>query len=173
MNIFHFRKGTENANLLEIEAGAACFININIQIRRSRPAVAWCSLIVTRSWSRPWPWPAWPSRCTRSSPSRWLWGGPGHPQAPRTHFHRPRAPQRPCAVGAQPFGLDSEPLLGRGRAKARQTLLYSGASSLFWGSLVPLDPSSAIMALPRLDTGCANEHAHKPFKGPFYRADCL
>ena len=28
MNIFHFRKGTENANLLEIEAGAACFINI-------------------------------------------------------------------------------------------------------------------------------------------------
>jgi hypothetical protein len=108
----------------------------NSPLKTSR--VAWCSLIVTRSWTRPWPWPAWPSRCTRSSPSRWLWGGPGKPQAPRTHFHRPRAPQRPCAVGAQPFGLDSEPLLGRGRAKAR-----------------------------------ANEHSHKPFKGPFYRPGCL
>ena len=167
MNIFHFRKGTENANLLEIEAGAACFININIQIRRSRPAVAWCSLIVTRSWSRPWPWPAWPLRCTRSSPSRWLWGGSGQPQAPRTHFYRPRAPQRPCAVRAQPFGLDFEPLLGRGRAKARRTLLYSGPSPLSGGSLMPLDPPSSIMAMPRLDIGCANEHARKSLKGLF------
>ena len=25
VNIFHFRKATKNANLLEIEAGAACF----------------------------------------------------------------------------------------------------------------------------------------------------
>ena len=38
---------------------------------------------------------------------------------------------------------------------------------------MPLDPSSAIMALPRLHTGCANEHSHKPFKGPFYRPGCL
>ena len=173
MNIFHFRKGTENANLLEIEAGAACFININIQIRRSRPAVAWCSLIVTRSWSRPWPWPAWPSRCTRSSPSRWLWGGPGHPQAPRTHFHRPRAPQRPCAVGAQPFGLDFEPLLGRRRAKAQRTMLYYGVLSLSMTSSMPIQHHSLTYTSATPELGCANEHAHKPFKGPFYRADCL
>jgi hypothetical protein len=45
-------------------------------------------------------------------------GGGGHPPALRTHFYRPRAPQRPCAVGAQPFGLDSELDFGKGRAKA-------------------------------------------------------
>jgi hypothetical protein len=36
-----------------------------------------------------------------------------------------------------------------------------------------LDPPSSIAGMPRLDTGCANEHSHKPSKGPFYRADCL
>jgi hypothetical protein len=110
-----------------------------VQIRRSRRAVAWCSLIVTRSWTRPWPWPAWPPRCTRSSPSWWLWGGgSGHPSAPRPHFHRPRAPQRPCAVGAQPSDLDFEPNLGRRRAvKTKNTFKHSprrflGAPRCLW-----------------------------------------
>ena len=38
---------------------------------------------------------------------------------------------------------------------------------------MPLDPSEASLGPPRLHTGCANEHSHKPSKGPCYRADCL
>ena len=39
--------------------------------------------------------------------------------------------------------------------------------------MTSLDPPSSIVGMPRLDTGCANEHPRKPSKGPFYRADCL
>ena len=38
---------------------------------------------------------------------------------------------------------------------------------------MPLDPSEASLGPPMLHTGCANEHSHKPSKGPFYRAGCL
>ena len=57
--------------------------------------------------------------------------------------------------------------MGRGRAKARRTMLYYGVASPLGGSLMPFYPLLAILtsAAPELD--CADEHLRKPFKGPF------
>jgi hypothetical protein len=101
-------------------------VTCRVQIRRSRRAFAWCSVIVNQRREKLITALAMAGLATQVHAVFAVavaLGGPRTPPGPANPFHRPRAPERPCAVSAQPSALILSWILAGGELYKLKTAL--------------------------------------------------